>query len=106
MPPAERMLWLTLRNKQIKGQKFRRQYSINKFIVDFYCPQVKLAIEIDGESHDDQDRKIYDQQRQKQIENLGIRFLRFSNWQVYENLTGVIEEIVNCLKTSPLPPPW
>lgn len=102
MPPAEVILWTYLKNRQIKGYKFRRQYSISNFIIDFYVPKVKLAVEIDGESHASEIAETYDTQRQKQIETLGVNFLRFTNWDVYENLEGVLEEISNHLPSDPL----
>ncbi|MFH1598289.1 MAG: endonuclease domain-containing protein [Patescibacteria group bacterium] len=100
MPPAERILWKYLRNKQIAGFKFRRQYSIGKYVVDFYCPKAKLAIEVDDPTHLSQRAKAYDQQRQKKIEAFGIKFLRVSNLDVYSNLEGVYQKIINCLFES------
>ncbi len=90
-PQAEALLWAQLRNKRLYGYKFRRQYSVGNYIVDFYCPKLKLAIEVDGPSHIG--REEYDYQRQKYIEQFGIRFLRFRNEDVYENMRGVIERI-------------
>ncbi len=90
MPSAEVLLWSKLKGKQLLGYKFRRQYSIDRFIVDFYCPALKLAIEIDGDTHT---REVYDRKRQEFIESFGIQFLRFTNTQVYENLEGVVELI-------------
>ena len=66
---------------------------MGKYVIDFYCPKLKLAIEIDGQTHLDQVARIYDQERQKYIESFGIKFLRFSNYEVYENLDAVIEKI-------------
>ncbi len=91
MPLAEWILWKKLNNKQLSGYKFRRQYSVKQFVIDFYCPILKLAIEIDGDSHIDAIK--YDNNRQKYIESLGIKFLRFSNLEIYEDLDRVIEKI-------------
>lgn len=98
MPLAEQLIWHKLRNKQLLGYKFRRQYSIHDFIVDFYCPKIKLAIEIDGESHFDsvQSKKI-DMNRQKSIESVGIKIIRFTNHDIYNNLDGVLQEIIKNL---------
>lgn len=98
MPQAEILVWWKLRNKQLQGSRFRRQYSIAQFIVDFYCPTAKLAIEIDGETHISEDQENYDKKRQKFIESQGIKVIRFTNSDVYENLEGVIEKIGECLK--------
>ena len=93
MPKAEILLWSRLCRRQVTGAKFRRQYGVDQFVVDFYCPEVKLAIEVDGSSHDSNEAQAYDQARQRQIEALGIRFLRFRNGQVYRELDGVVEVI-------------
>lgn len=97
-PPAEVILWQRLRGEQIGGWKFRRQYSIGPYIVDFYCPRCKLALEIDGPSHDGDEVAIYDANRQAYIESHGIRFLRFTNEQIYHELDAVVETIANALK--------
>lgn len=107
MPKAEVILWSRLKGKQIYGYKFRRQHSIGPYIVDFYCPKLKLSIEVDGSSHFKQKAKLKDMERQKYIESFGIRFLRYLNTDIYENLDGVVNHIwntinenmkVNCLK--------
>jgi very-short-patch-repair endonuclease len=82
-----------LRCKQIENCKFRNQYSVEQFVLDFYSPEIKLAIEIDGESHFQEGAAHYDKERQIFIEPTGINFLRFTNNQVYENLNGVLEII-------------
>jgi very-short-patch-repair endonuclease len=93
MPPAEKLIWNRLKGKQIEGCKFRRQYSISAFVVDFYVPKLRLAIEIDGSSHDGDAAQAYDAERQTFLESKGTRFLRFTNQQVYEELDAVIESI-------------
>ena len=97
MPEPEKRLWTWLRAKQINSYKFRRQYSVGKYIIDFYCPEAKLAIEIDGDSHFSNQRKQQDFVRQKFIESKGIRFLRFTNKDVFENVDGVLVSINNFL---------
>jgi len=104
---AERILWSHLKRKQMNGLKFRRQYGVDSFILDFYCPEIKLAIELDGPSHFNEDVHYYDNQRQKYIEAFGITFLRFNNMDIYNNINGVLQTIYNKAKelTSPLSPP-
>ena len=69
-------------------------------MVDFYCPAIKLAIEVDGRSHDANDEiRAYDKQRQEYIESFGIRFLRFTNSEVYHNLEGILKKIVMVCET-------
>ncbi len=90
---AEKIIWDRIRNRQIEDCKFRRQYSVDKFVIDFYSPILKLAIEIDGESHFKEGAAEYDRERQMYIESLGIKFIRFTNNDVYDNLDGVLESI-------------
>ncbi len=86
MTRAESLLWSRLRKKQVLGQRFLRQYGVGRYILDFYCPKYKLAIEIDGESHLFSDAPEYDCDRQQYIEAFGINFLRFRNSEVDQNL--------------------
>jgi len=90
---AERKLWQYLKGKQVAGVKFRRQYSIDAYIIDFYAPSLKLAIEIDGHSHFTSRGIEHDENRTKYIDGFGIRILRFTNDDVYENIEGVISRI-------------
>ena len=92
-PKAEQLLWHHLKSKHLHDFKFRRQYSIGPFIVDFYCPELRLAIEIDGDSHFQEGAQEYDKRRQKYIEKFNIKFLRFNNIDVYQNMDGVLETI-------------
>ena len=93
LPPAELILWSKLRSRQICDQKFRRQFSVGLYVVDFYCPDLKLAIEVDGDSHFQAGEQRRDRKRQAYIESIGIRFLRSRNNEVRENLRGVLEAI-------------
>jgi very-short-patch-repair endonuclease len=109
MTKAEFLLWQKLRCKQLEGVKFRRQYGVNRFVLDFYCTELKLTIEVDGESHFLLGAQEYDQERQAFIESLGIRFLRFTNDEVYGNLEGVLERIIQKigeLRNDPPSPPY
>jgi len=82
-----------LKNRQVFNARFRRQHPIGIFIVDFYCHEFKLAIEIDGEIHLEKEVIDYDDGRTHDIEKLGVRILRFTNDQVYNNIDVVLQEI-------------
>jgi very-short-patch-repair endonuclease len=88
--PEEDALWQRLRSSKL-GFKFRRQHSIRNFIVDFYCPIKKLAVELDGEQH--LDNKEYDRERNDFLESLGIRTIRFWNSEVSKEIEIVVEKI-------------
>ena len=106
MPLAEVILWSRLKSRQLQGYKFRRQYSLKHFVIDFYSTELRLAIEVDGDSHYVQDAPLADIERQNQIKVFDIQFLRFTNQDIYENLEGVLLKIVERIKqiTSPTPP--
>jgi len=91
MTLAEILLWGQLKQKGLLGYDFHRQKPIDEYIVDFFCPRLSLAIEIDGDSHEGKLEK--DSQRQYDIEKLGVRFLRFPDEEVKQNLNGVLEAI-------------
>jgi very-short-patch-repair endonuclease len=93
IPPAERRLWPYLRDRRLEDCKFRRQYGIAQYVIDFYAPELKLAIEIDGPTHYLPGAPEYDANRQAYIESTGATFLRFSNGQVYNDIEGVLEAI-------------
>lgn len=93
MPRAEVILWSKLKSRQFHGLKFRRQFGVGPFVIDFYCAKHKLAIELDGPSHFEDDAEEYDKNRQQYIEQFGIQFLRFMNSEIYENLDGVLDSI-------------
>lgn len=91
--PAEHILWRYLKGKQLLGLKFRRQHSIGKYIVDFYCPAARLIVEIDGDSHFEPSQQEYDQQRSIYFLQLGIRTIRFRNDEVTHDTLNVIERL-------------
>jgi very-short-patch-repair endonuclease len=93
MSKTEVILWEKLSRKQMNGCKFRRQYGVDQYVLDFYCPQLKLVIEVDGDSHFMPGAGKHDKIRQQHIELYGIKFLRFTNVDVCENLDGVCLEI-------------
>ena len=92
-PQSEALLWAHLRQRPVDSLRFRRQYSVGAYVLDFYCPEVKLAIEIDGATHDGDDAAEHDANRQAWIEQFGIRFLRFSNQQVRNDINSVLQII-------------
>ena len=107
MPTSELKLWKKIRNKQLLNIKFRRQYSIGNYIVDFYSAELKLAIELDGETHFTKDNIEYENKRTKYIESLGIKIIRYSNYEIINNFEGIcydLEKIINELKTPLYPP--
>jgi len=97
MTDAEKMLWLKLRRKQLKGHPFYRQKIIGKYIVDFYCPKANLVIELDGGQHYSETGKTKDRIREDALMEMGIKVLRFSDRDVFENMGGVMEGIWRCL---------
>ncbi len=90
---AEATLWGYLKNKQLDGRRFRRQHSIENYILDFYSPSEKLAIELDGNDHFTGYGQTHDEIRDKFLNSLNIRILRFENKEIFERLEGVLEEI-------------
>jgi very-short-patch-repair endonuclease len=94
---TEALLWQELRGKKIDGFKFRRQHPIDTFIADFYCHEKKIVVEIDGEYHFQNDQPQYDAWRTEILENLGITVIRFSNYEVeneIEKVKNLIKEIL------------
>lgn len=87
---AEALLWQILRNRQVAGLRFKRQHGIGPFIVDFYCHQIRLIIEVDGGYHDLPKQKSYDQWREAFLDRAGYRMLRFRNEEVLEQPEWVV----------------
>jgi len=84
----EDLLWQRLRNRQLNWFKFRRQHAVDRFIVDFYCAEAKLVIEVDGEIHEHTRER--DQERYRILEALGFRVLRIKNADVWNDLDAVL----------------
>jgi very-short-patch-repair endonuclease len=97
MTDAEKKLWLKLRRKQFKSYPFYRQKIIGKYIVDFYCPKANLVIELDGGQHYSEVGKTKDRMRDDILTSMGIKLLRISDREVFENIGGVMERIWSCL---------
>jgi len=98
MPKGETRLWILLKNRNL-GYKFRRQYGIGSFVVDFCCPEIKLVIEVDGLSHENEDAVIYDQRRQKYLETNGFTVLRFTSAEMFSDLQDIAQKIIGVCKT-------
>ncbi|GIK39827.1 MAG: endonuclease [Chloroflexota bacterium] len=90
--PAEEQLWQHLRRKQMNGYYFRRQHPIGNFIVDFYCAESRLIIEVDGDVHTFQE--VYDASRTEWLEGHGYRVIRFTNTEIFHQLEAVLEHIL------------
>lgn len=103
MTASEAELWKHIRKDQLGGFRFRRQHPVANYILDFYCHDSRLAVELDGSVHDNEDQKLYDLERDQVICELGIEVLRFKNAEVFKNLNGVLNKIQTCLllKSSP-----
>ncbi|MBD2770479.1 endonuclease domain-containing protein [Hymenobacter sp. BT664] len=95
---AEAKLWSVLKSAQLQSRKFRRQHSVGEFILDFYCPQEKLAIELDGASHFTVAGNLNDAVRTDFLNSVGIRVLRFENKLIWSDLDSVLHTIASCFK--------
>lgn len=100
---AEIILWSRIKNKQLGGYRFRRQHSIGPYIADFYCPKLKLVIELDGCQHNLEENIAYDKERTAYLNSLNIKVIRYWNNEVLTNLNGVLEDLMN--KFTPTQPP-
>lgn len=104
--PAEELLWQLLRNRKLNNWKFRRQHPIQDgFILDFFCAETKLAIEIDGGYHKAATQREYDEVRTKELEKYGVRIIRFDNEEVLKNTQEVLEKIARFSLLTPGPSP-
>ena len=101
--PSEAFLWQRLKGKRVCGFDFHRQKPLGYYIVDFFCNELMLAIEIDGSVHNDDYNKIKDAQRQDRLEDLGVHFLRFSASDVMNNVDEVLEVITGWIERNKNP---
>ena len=90
---AESLMWQLLRNKRFMNLKFRRQHVIAPYIVDFYCHELALVIELDGSQHNTEDGRAYDAERTKFLEALGLKVVRYRNYEVLEQTDVVLEDL-------------
>ena len=93
MTPQERKLWRHLRGKQLYGLRFRKQHPIAPFVVDFFCHEPKLVVEIDGPSHYEPGQQGYDRARTERLSQRGMRVIRFTNRDIDHSIEGVLQEI-------------
>ncbi|GLQ49526.1 endonuclease domain-containing protein [Dyella flava] len=104
MTDAEHLLWRYLRNRHLMGSKFRRQHEIDRYIVDFVCPEASLIVELDGGQH--AEMMAADADRTRRLESLGYRVLRFWNNDVLTNIEAVLEVILGAVaRVAPHPSP-
>jgi very-short-patch-repair endonuclease len=104
MTDYEKLLWEKLKGKQICGIRFRRQHPIDIFIADFYCHDVRLVVEIDGEIHNQQEE--YDIGRTSEMERYNIKVIRFKNFEIETDIKKVVLEIENIVSQLLTSPPW
>ena len=97
----EAILWRALKGKQLDGLKFRRQFGVGPYVLDFYCPEIRLGIELDGGVHKTSYTHEYDEMRTRFMAENGIRVMRFDNEVVYNNIEGIIEAIKNACSDHP-----
>ncbi len=100
---AENLLWNILRGRRFCGAKFRRQHPVGRFILDFYCHDALLAIELDGSGHATDDQRAYDAERTRALKGAGIRVLRFWNNEVLKDTESVLSAVYEALFPSPPP---
>lgn len=100
LTPAEAVLWTSLKRKQLKGRKFRRQHSIGNYIVDFYCPSENIIIELDGAGHFTHEGSQNDKVRDEYLNSLGLKVIRFENRDLKNNLDAVLKAISDNFKNS------
>ncbi len=103
---AEQLLWAKLRQNQIYGLKFRRQHGIGSYIVDFYCPERNVVIEVDGDVHAIEAQQTKDLEREDYLRSLRLQVLRYTNDEVINNVDGVLEDLIQQIfgnSTSPKP---
>lgn len=103
--PSEQILWEYLRNRKCLGIKFRRQYSIDQFVIDFFSPELKLALEVDGKIHLKKEVKNHDENRDGYLRTYGIKFIRLKNEMIIDDIEGSLElikrKILEIKATSP-----
>lgn len=92
--PAEHRLWSVLRRRGLDGWRFRRQHPVDDYILDFYCPGARLAVEIDGRQHASEEALRYDDERTRGLAARGIRVLRFTNDDVVQRPAFVVDQIM------------
>jgi len=100
MTPAEKALWDALRNRRLAGLKFRRQHPVDRFILDYFCVEKQLVVEVDGGIHNALDQAAQDTERTAWLKTRGIRVLRFDNEKVLKRLDEVLKQIVRVASST------
>ena len=100
LTPAEAALWRVLQRSQLQGRKFRRQHSIGPYVVDFYCPNERLVIELEGSAHDSEQTALRDEARERFLSAAGVTVLRVENRNVFKNPEGVLDLIKQHFRSS------
>ena len=103
---AENILWYYLRNRRFHNLKFRRQYSIERYYIDFFCSELNFGIELDGGQHYTLDGKKYDRKRTEYLLNKGVKIVRYTNHEVIQNIKSVLEDLTKKIEeihSSPYP---
>jgi len=100
---AEAILWTHLQRRQLLGKKFRRQESLGRYIVDFYCPECRVIVELDGPPHFEPNSDVYENARTAYLEGLGLTVIRFENQAIHDDIDLVLECIREALRNAPPP---
>jgi very-short-patch-repair endonuclease len=95
---CERILWDRLRRRSLDGIKFRRQHPLGPYVLDFFCEEARVGIELDGGGHDEDEQRLRDARKARHAEERGIRILRFWNTDVLQNVDGVLETILRAVR--------
>jgi very-short-patch-repair endonuclease len=98
---AEAILWTYLQRKQLLGKKFRRQQSLGRYVVDFYCPECRLIVELDGAPHFEPNADVYENDRTAYLEGLGLSVIRFENQAIHDDIEAVLECIRGAIRNTP-----
>ena len=101
---AEKTLWSHLKQSKLGGLKFTRQYSVGPYILDFYCPKLRLAIELDGSQHNEKDAILYDKNRESYLKSVNIKTIRFWNNEILKNIDMVLDKIYQLILKNGEPP--
>lgn len=97
--PAEKLLWKHVSKNKMLGLRFLRQYSVGPYVLDFFCPKIRLAIELDGSVHSNEEAKTYDKDREKYLESLNIIVIRFWNDDVLRHTKRTLDKLQNAIKS-------
>lgn len=101
MTPAEKLFWAKVVANQFYNLKFRRQHAVGNYIVDFYCPEKKLIVEIDGDTHAETLAMANDVSRENYLRSFGYSVVRYNNRDVINNIDGVLEDLFQRIKLTP-----